>query len=106
MLAFAFFLSAITLLSFSAARISEKADSSVQSAAERHALSYSALSIDEAGSSLSGAEASRPIAGIPSQNGTAISSSRIFGISEKMFHRISIDSEGKFYVQKSNTEPV
>jgi hypothetical protein len=106
LLSLAAFLSALLVLILAAQSIMGKAEASVQNSAERHLLSYEALSIDAAAGSLSGAALPKNFSGLASESSHAICSRRSTGLCEPIFHAVSTDSEGNAYVQNSQYEPV
>ena len=105
-MALAALLSALSLLIFSAQRITGKLQQSSQESSERYSLSYEAFFIDTAADSLSSAEFEQRLRGNPSSDGGWIVSKTNPTVREIVFHKISADKEGRAYVQKGQPEPV
>ncbi|MFA4982847.1 MAG: hypothetical protein WC588_01390 [Candidatus Micrarchaeia archaeon] len=106
LLAFAFLLAALSFLAFAASRNASSLLLASEISRARFELSHSALCIDEAGHSLSGAAFRLNAGGTPISDGAKIASYKRPGVQEALFHNISVSQGGVLHVQAKGSEPV
>jgi hypothetical protein len=96
--AFAALLCALALLAHAAKAQSDAFALAITAADERTSLAREAFYIDLSATLLPSASLSRNLSGTPIENGTRMASSASGAIREPLFHEISVDSRGKYYV--------
>jgi hypothetical protein len=106
LLSLAALLAALALLISAADKSAYALQKSALQSAERHSLSYEALALDSAATSLSSSEFSHSLYGIPSSDAGWLISKEVPQVREPVLHKVSSDREGKAYVQRQQNEPV
>jgi hypothetical protein len=96
--AFAALLCALALLAHAAKAQADAFASSIIVADERTSLAREAFYIDLSAELLPGASLSRNLTGVPDADGKWLASKSSARVKEPMFHEISVNSEGEYYV--------
>ncbi|MFA6329019.1 MAG: hypothetical protein WCY41_06265 [Candidatus Micrarchaeia archaeon] len=99
LLAFAALLCALAVLAHAARAQSDAFASAVGEADARTSLAREAFYIDLSASIVPTAELQRNLSGVPISDGKWLASRRIGAVREPLFHRISVDAKGRYYVQ-------
>ena len=100
LLAFAALLCALAVLAHAAKAQSDGFAASVGKAQETAALAHEAFYIDMSASLMPGAALQRNMSGVPISGGEWLASNGSGTVREPLFHKISVDSEGKYHVQE------
>ncbi|GEM_PF-1457872 len=100
MLAFAALLCALAVLAHAAKAQSEAFTASVETAGARSALAHEAFYIDLSADLMPSMALSRNLSGVPVAEGQWLAAASSGSMREPLFHRLSVNSEGKYYVQK------
>jgi hypothetical protein len=100
LLAFAALLCALAVLAHAAKEQSDGFANAVGKAQEKTAIAREAFYIDMSASLLPDAALQRSLAGVPISGGSWLASNGSGAVREPLFHKISVDSEGKYHVQK------
>ena len=99
LLAIAALLCALAVLAHAAKAQSDAFASAVDAADARASLAHEALYIDLSASIMPQAILQRNLSGAPVSEGNWLASKQSGAIREPLFHKISIDADGRYYVQ-------
>ena len=99
LLAFAALLCALAVLAHAAKAQTDAFASAVDAADARAGLAREAFYIDLSASVMPTAALQRNLSGVPAVDGKWLASSASGALREPLFHRISADAEGRYYVQ-------
>ncbi|MFA5929950.1 MAG: hypothetical protein WC861_03645 [Candidatus Micrarchaeia archaeon] len=99
LLAFSALLCALAVLAHAAKAQSDAFASAIDGADARTSLAREAFYIDMSASMMPTATLQRNLSGVPVSEGNWLASQQSGAIREPLFHKISVDAEGKYYVQ-------
>jgi len=99
LLAFAALLCALAVLAHAARAQADAFASAVDRADARTSLAREAFYIDMSASIMPRASLQRSLSGVPVAEGKWLASNSSGALREPMFHKISVDAEGRYYVQ-------
>ena len=99
LLAFAVFLGALAVLAHAAKAQSDAFASVAGRADARVLLAREAFYIDLSASIMPQAALQRNLSGVPLQGGNYLASKQSGAVREPLFHKISVDADGRYYVQ-------
>ena len=99
LLAFAALLCALAVLAHAAKAQSDAFASAVDDADARVSLAREAFYIDLSASMTPNTALQRSLKGVPTSSGKWLASQQSGAIREPLFHKISVDAEGRYYVQ-------
>ena len=100
LLAFAALLCALAVLAHAAKAQSDAFASVVDDADARVSLAQEAFYIDLSASTMPTAALQRSLKGVPVSGGKWLASQQRGAMREPLFHKISVDAGGRYYVQK------
>ena len=100
LLAFAALLGALALLAHAAKAQSDGFAAAVDKANWRTELAREAFYIDMSASIMPDAALRRNLSGVPVSGGEWLASKENGAAKEPLFHKISVDADGRYYVQK------
>jgi len=99
LLAFAALLCALAVLAHAAKAQTEAFSSSVEQADARVLLAREAFYIDLSAGIMPRSALQRNLTGVPASSGKWLASNRSGAVREPLFHRISVDADGRYHVQ-------
>ena len=99
LLAFAALLCALAVLAHAAKAQTEAFASAVDGANARTSLAQEAFYIDLSASIMPQAALQRNLSGVPTSSGKWLASKQGGAMREPLFHKISVDADGRYYVQ-------
>ena len=100
LLAFAALLCALAVLAHAAKAQSDAFAAAVDAADGRAALAHEAFYVDAAAGLMPGAQLPKNLSGVPVSGGRWLASKESGAVREPLFHRISVNVDGKYYVQE------
>ena len=99
LLAFAALLCALAVLAHAARAQADAFASAVDRADARTSLAREAFYIDLSASAMPHAALQRSLSGVPVAEGKWLASNASGALREPLFHKISVDADGRYYVQ-------
>jgi len=100
LIAFAALLCALVVLAHAAKEQADAFASAVEEADARTSLAHEAFYIDLAASDMPNAALQQNLSGVPAAGGKWLASRQRGAVREPLFHKISVDSGGKYHVQQ------
>ena len=100
LLAFAALLCALAAIAHAAKAQTDAFAAAVDEADARAALAHEAFYIDLSASAMPRSALQHNLSGIPAQGGKWLASRKNGAMREPLFHKISADAEGRYYVQE------